>query len=295
MTLEQLRVFVAVAERLHMTRAAETLHITQSGASAAIAALEAAYGIQLFDRIGRGLGLTEAGRVFLPEARAVLACAAAARQALDDLAGLKRGNVRLYASQTIASYWLPPRLVRLRRTWPQIAVELFVGNTARVARAVRDGEVELGLIEGAVTEPLLINTQIGSDRLVVVTSAARPWRTSRRSAVADLVAGDWVVREPGSGTRSEFEEALRAQGIEPDRLNVLTEMPSNEAVLAAVATGGLVAAVSELAAGPMLNAGLLRLIPFDLPPRRFDLLQHRERQPSHATAAVVDVLWHGSA
>jgi DNA-binding transcriptional LysR family regulator len=214
---------------------------------------------------------------------------------LDDLAGLKRGNVRLYASQTIASYWLPPRLVRLRRTWPQIAVELFVGNTARVARAVREGEVELGLIEGAVTEPLLINTQIGSDRLVVVTSAARPWRTSRRSAVADLVACDWVVREPGSGTRSEFEEALRAQGIEPDRLNVLAEMPSNEAVLAAVATGGLVAAVSELAAGPMLNAGLLRLIPFDLPPRRFDLLQHRERQPSHATAAVVDVLWHGSA
>ena len=76
MTLEQLRIFIAVAERQHMTRAAEALHLTQSAASAGVAALEARYGARLFDRVGRGLVLSEAGRVFLPEAKAVLAAAA---------------------------------------------------------------------------------------------------------------------------------------------------------------------------------------------------------------------------
>jgi len=103
MTLEQLRIFVAVAERLHMTRAAEALHLTQSAVSAAVAALEARYGVRLFDRVGRGLALNATGAAFLPEARAVLAQAEAAEQALDDLAGLRRGTVRLFASQTIAA------------------------------------------------------------------------------------------------------------------------------------------------------------------------------------------------
>ena len=86
MTLEQLRVFVAVAERLHMTRAAEALGLTQPAASASIAALETDVATRLFDRVGRGLALTEAGRLLLPEARAVLARLGQAAQVLDDLA-----------------------------------------------------------------------------------------------------------------------------------------------------------------------------------------------------------------
>src|SRR5690606_10347013 len=99
-----------VAERQHMTRAAQALNITQSAASAAVAALEARHDAQLFDRVGRGLTLSEAGRAFLPEARAVLARAADAERLLDDLAGLKRGRIDIFASQTIGAYWLPPRL-----------------------------------------------------------------------------------------------------------------------------------------------------------------------------------------
>ena len=107
MTLDQLRIFVAVAEREHMTRAAEALNQTQSATSAAIAALEERHNLRLFDRIGRRIVLTDAGRDFLSEARAVLARAAIASQRLDDLAGVKRGKLRLAASQTVANYWLP--------------------------------------------------------------------------------------------------------------------------------------------------------------------------------------------
>jgi DNA-binding transcriptional LysR family regulator len=122
MTLEQLRVFVAVAERQHMTRAAESLHLTQSAVSAAVAALEARHSAKLFHRVGRGIELTEAGALFLSEARAVLARAEAAEWVLSELGGLQRGTLSLHASQTIASYWLPWHLVAFRRAHPGIWV-----------------------------------------------------------------------------------------------------------------------------------------------------------------------------
>jgi DNA-binding transcriptional LysR family regulator len=103
-TLEQLRVFVAVAERQHVTRAAAVLNLAQSAVSAAIAALEARHGTTLFDRVGRGVELTEAGALFLVEARAVLARVEAAGLILSEQGNLKRGTLTVHASQTIAGY-----------------------------------------------------------------------------------------------------------------------------------------------------------------------------------------------
>jgi DNA-binding MarR family transcriptional regulator len=111
MTLEHLRVFVAVAECQHVTRAAEALNIAQSAVSASIVALEGRHGAKLFNRVGRRIELTEAGALFLAEARAVLARAESAELVLSELGDLKRGVLSVHASQTIAGYWLPRHLV----------------------------------------------------------------------------------------------------------------------------------------------------------------------------------------
>ncbi len=290
MTLEQLRIFVAVAERLHMTRAAEALGLTQSAASAAVAALEARYGAKLFDRVGRGLVLSAAGEAFLPEAKAVLARVAAASVALEDLAGLKRGHVTLFASQTIASYWLPPRMMRFTRAHPQIDLALKVGNTAQVAAAVLEGEAELGFAEGVVEAPLLAHTRIGADRLAILAAPAHPLVGAATVTLRDLAAATWVGREPGSGTRSEFEHALTGLGLAPEQLNRVLDLPSNEAVLAAACAGGVLAPVSELAASPMIATGRLARVAFDLPERPFELLTHRGRRRSRAASAFVEEL-----
>src|SRR5271167_5216874 len=107
MTLEQLRIFIAVAERQHVTRAAEALTLAQSAASHAIAALEARHDTKLFDRVGRRIELTEAGQAFLTQARYVLAQVEHAEFVLNEFGSLKRGTLKVQASQTIASYWLP--------------------------------------------------------------------------------------------------------------------------------------------------------------------------------------------
>jgi DNA-binding transcriptional LysR family regulator len=291
MTLEQLRVFAAVAERLHMTEAARALNMTQSAASAAVAALETRHGVRLFDRVGRGLKLTEAGRVFLIEARAVLMRADAAALALEDLAGLRRGAIALAASQTVANYWLPARMAAFAASHPEITLKLTVGNTAQVAQAVLDGAADLGFIEGEAASPLLTRSRIASDRISIYVAPSHRLAALARAgaplALTDLMGLTWARREAGSGTRSEFEQALAARGADSASLRVALELSSNEAVLEAAASGDLAAAVSDLAARSFVAAGRLQRLRFDLPERHLQMVTPRERSRSPAVAAFM--------
>lgn len=297
MTLEQLRIFLQVAQQLSMTRAAERLHLSQPAVSAAIAALEERYDTRLFERVGRRLELSEAGRQFLPEAQAVLARAESARQVLDDLAGLMRGALRFAASQTLATYWLPARMARFAAAYPAIRLSLSVGNSAQTAQALLDGDADIGFIEGSIDQPGLRRQPIGRDRLGLYAAPGHPLarpltRTAagRPLAREDLLATAWVLREPGSGTRETLERGLAARGIALADLDVRLELPSNGAVLEALAGGDLVASVSELAAEQGLAAGRIVRLDCPLGERDFHLLVHRERRPSRAAAAFLKAL-----
>ena len=305
MTLEQLRVFVAVAQRQHVTRAAEALNIAQSAASASIAGLEGRHGAKLFHRVGRGIELTEAGALFLIEARAVLARAAAAELVLSELGGLKRGTLLVQASQTIASYWLPRHLVAFRRTHPGIDIRLTIGNTAQVAAAVHEGLAELGFVEGAVDDPTLESRKVARDQLVIVVGPDHPWvqpgATRGTITPACLAESDWVLREAGSGTRSVFEAALEGFGIAPSSLRVALDLPSNESVRAAVEAGMGATAISASAAAPSIEAGLLHAVDLALPAGRsasvcerdFHVLRHAERYRSRAADALLALVAAG--
>jgi DNA-binding transcriptional LysR family regulator len=290
MTLEQLRVFIAVAERQHITRAGEALNLAQSAVSAAIASLEAGHGTKLFHRVGRGIELTEAGALFLTEARAVLARAASAELVLSELGALKRGTLLLQASQTIASYWLPRYLVAFRRAYPNIDLRLRIGNTAQVASAVHDGTAELGFVEGLVDNPVLASDQVARDQLVIVVGLDHPWASSCHVTASHLADSEWVLREPGSGTRSIFEAALEGFGIPLNRLKVALELPSNESVRAAVEAGMGATAFSASVAAPSLEAGLLHRVAIDLPERAFWAVRHTERHRSRAANALLAMI-----
>jgi DNA-binding transcriptional LysR family regulator len=290
MTLEQLRIFVAVAERQHVTQAAAALNLAQSAASHAIAALEARHRTKLFTRAGRRIELTEAGRVFLKEARAVLARVEAAELVLGDFSGLRRGTLPVQASQTIASYWLPRHLAGFKRAFPQIQIRLTIGNTAQVAAAVESGTAELGFAEGAVENRNLTCTPVARDQLFIVVGPEHPWADGRALTPGDLANAEWVLREPGSGTRSGFEDALAGFGIKPAELRVALELPSNEAVRSAVEAGLGATAISASVAAPSLEAGLLRQAKFDLPERCFCALRHSGRYLAASTKALLDLV-----
>lgn len=290
MTLEQLRIFVAVAEHEHVTQAARDLNLTQSATSAAIAALEGRYRTKLFDRIGRRIALTESGRLFLNEAKAVLQRAGAAETMLADFAGLKRGALSLAASQTVGNYWLPRLLHSYRSRYPGIALSLSLGNTETVAALVHDGAASLGFIEGQVEDPVLIVRPVAEDRLVLVVAADHPWACKPPQSSEEFRTASWVCRERGSGTRSILEAALPALGIALEDVQVALELPSNESVCAAVEAGAGVTIISRLVVERALAAGLLVAIPVDLPRRNFSVLRHKECYVTAASSAFVDLV-----
>jgi DNA-binding transcriptional LysR family regulator len=286
MTLEQLRIFIAVAENQHVTRAASELNLTQSATSAAIAALEARYGIKLFDRVGRGIVLTQTGRDFLDEARAVVARAKAAAQVLDDLAGLKRGSLSLAASHTVANYWLPPRIETFRKAYPGIDLQVTMANTEQVAQAVHRGAADLGFVEGEVDDPSLAVRKMEGDTLAVVVGVSHPWAEKTRITPKLLTETGWILREHGSGTRSMFEAALKKFGVKLSDLDIRLELPSNEAVRFAVEFGDCATAISDLVVVQSLAAGTLHRVNIDLPKRSFFALRHKERYVSRAEKAL---------
>jgi DNA-binding transcriptional LysR family regulator len=288
-TLEQLRIFVAVAEIEHVTRAAGQLNLTQSAVSAAISALEQRHDIKLFDRIGRRVALTRAGRAFLPEACKMLVAAQRAEKVLTDIGGLKSGRLVIAASQTTGHYWLPQRLARFISLYPGVSVSLKIGNTHEVAELAIAGEIDLGLVEGAVTDPALAVTQIDEDELVIVAAPELAARY-RAGGAAEIYDAPWVAREKGSGTREAFEDAMQTFGSSPQQRRIVLELPSNEAVRSAVEAGAGLAVMSSLVARSSIRADALAQLPFVLPKRPFYILSHRQLYQSRATKAMLSLL-----
>ena len=295
MTLEQLRIFVAVAQREHVTQGARELNLTHSATSAASTALETRHAVKLFDRVGRRIVLTKAGRIFLTEARAVLARAAAAETVLADLAGLKRGSLVLAASQTVANYWLPPLMQRYKARHPGIVLSLTIGNTETVTTAVHDGLADIGFVEGRIDDPALASETVGADEMVLVVGRDHRWADRGTVDVSEFPATPWLLREPGSGTRALFEDALIGVGLSLDGLTIALELPSNEAVCSAVVAGGGATMISRLVAEGALRSGSLVALEvttrngqdsFVLRHRDFLALRHKEHHLTQAARAL---------
>lgn len=293
MTLDQLRIFVVAAEFEHVTRAAESLDLTQSSVSATIAALERDLGAKLFSRIGRGIVLTEAGRLLLGEARAILGRVQSAMLAVCELSELKRGRITIKASQTIANHFLPQKLFRFHEMYPGITLEVLIGNSTEVARAVANGEVELGLIEDSLPETdakTLVMEKVAEDRLAIVVAASHPWTRKGRPTAQELAAATWVVREKGSGTRAVLDRCLAAYGVKAKAINIALELPSNEAVLSAVIAGTGITVLSESVCADSIETGRVARLSIDLEVRPFFVVQHGDRYRSRAVTALLEVI-----
>jgi DNA-binding transcriptional LysR family regulator len=198
------------------------------------------------------------------------------------------------ASQTIASYWLPRHLVAFRQAHPNVQIILTIGNSAQVAASVHQGLAELGFIEGVIHDKVLKICRVAGDQMVIVVAPDHPWAAQQAKGqavtAAQLPEHDWVLREPGSGTRSIFESALEAFGIPQSALRVALELPSNEAVRAAVESGMGATALSASIVAPSLEAGLLHMVGPALPERDFCAIWHFERNPSPVAQTLLAMI-----
>jgi len=173
-TLRQLEVFAEVLKSGSTTQASQRLALSQSAVSAALSDLEGQLGVQLFDRIGKRLMVNEHGRLLYPR---VLGLLEQARD-IEQLFSEDKGAIRLSASSTIGNYILPEIIARYRHDFPDLPLELSVGNSQDVINAVNDFGVDIGLIEGPCREPDIISEVWLEDELVVFSAPQNPFLTT---------------------------------------------------------------------------------------------------------------------
>ena len=263
MTLDQLRVFLAVAEHLHFSRAAEELYITQPAVSAAIQSLEEQYGVKLFHRIGRRIEITEAGKLLQVETQKIIDHVALTERGLRELNDLQRGDLNLGCSLTIGNYWLPQKISYFKQKYPGICVNCTLANAEEICAGMATGIFDLGLVTGDI-KPSLKNTLeeevVGSERLLIVVGNSHPWFERAEVSLTEIAQTDWVMREPGSGVQQMLEQALQSWGINPHELNVTLVLTSSEMVKAVVESGTGAAAIPELMVKKELQLSTLRAI-----------------------------------
>ncbi|MBW4586060.1 LysR family transcriptional regulator [Aetokthonos hydrillicola Thurmond2011] len=296
MTLDQLEIFLAVAQHMHITRAADALYITQSSVSAVIQNLEQKYGVKLFHRIGRRIEITQAGMLLQVEAQKILNAVALCERGLRELNNLQQGELRLGTSQTIGNYWLPYFISKFKRQYSGIRINCTLGNTQQISTGTVKGLFDLGFVEGEFEPSLrdcLEQRVVGGDRLAVVVGKSHPWFERQSVELSELSKTVWVMREKGSGTRQRFEKALQDSGVELAELTAILEMSTGEMVKAAVESGVGVAAISELMVNKELQLGTIReisIIDFADITRQFVLLKHRERFSTRVSQVFEQIL-----
>jgi DNA-binding transcriptional LysR family regulator len=243
MELRQLEYFVAVAEEANFTRAAERVHISQSGVSAQIQQLERDLGATLIDRSGRTATLTTAGAAALVHARDALASADAVRQAVDEVSGLIRGRLVVGMVTACTVTGLFDAFAAFRLAHPGVEITLVEDNSDRLIERVRSGAADLALIGTAGDPPHGLDAlPIVRERLVAAVPAGHPLAKRQRATLADISAYPIVSMPEGTGIRTAFDQACAANGIRPD----IALQASAPAAIADLALRGLgIAILSE--------------------------------------------------
>ena len=204
-SLRQLEVFLAVAHCQNITRAAASLSMSQSAASSALRELEQQFSIQLFDRHGKRLQINEMGRSLRPMAEALLE---RAREVERQLAGQQVvGELKIGATLTIGNYLAVELIARFIQQHHS-QVSLSVANTAEIARQLENFNLDVGLVEGELQHPELELLPWRRDELVVFCAPRHPLAAVGRLSDQDLLQAQWILREPGSGTRQAFDRAM---------------------------------------------------------------------------------------
>ncbi len=279
-TVTQLTAFLAVTRGGSVTAAADELVVTQPSVSSAIAALGRELDCELFERAGRGIRLTDAGRAFEPFAADLLGLLAAGRQAAREAAAITARRLRIAAVTTAAESFVPPLMRSFSRRHPQIELVLDVGNRAEVLARVLAHAVDVAILGTPPSDPRLVAEPLMDNEIVCICEPEDPAVQARSLRAADLTGRTWLLREPGSGTRLLNEQFLAAHDLAPPTLT----LGSNGAIKQAARVGLGVSLLSRGAVEVELAAGRLAELRLrDGPPARPWFVLHSAVGPPRGT------------
>lgn len=276
-TVRQLQMFVEASELGSFTRAAERLHVSPAAVSFQIKQIESVAGFDLFERIGKKVALTEAGRALLAYARTVLQALHDADQSLTALRGVVSGQAKLGVVST-AKYIVPHIIARFQREYPGVAIDLRFGNRRQIAAALTRGEIELAVMGRPPEDTDVTGGAFATHPTLLVAAPDHPFTAATQLVAQDLAGVAMIAREEGSGTRLLMEKLFTDAGLPPARIALTAD--SNETIKQAVMAGMGIAVLSQHTVGLELAFGLLKTLPMEgFPLLRSWWVAHRRAMP----------------
>ena len=285
--LHQLHIFRSVAEHGSYSRAAAALYLSQPGVSLQVKSLERSIGLPLFEKVGRTLHLTEAGRELLGYSERIFGLLDETRLVMEELGGGRRGTVKVAASTSAGIYIVPTALGAFHREFSGVKLTLDVLNRFTVQKRLLDNEVDLAVM-GLIEDPHDLEVaQFVPNELVVIAAPEHPLSSRTNISLEELTRETFLMREAGSGTRIDTQRLFEARGA---TLRVGMELRSSGAIKQAVAADLGIAVVPLAAIELELMAGrlcVLNVVGF--PVRRYWYIARRAG--SHPSAAA-SALWN---
>ncbi len=285
----RLQVFYTVARLLSFTKAAETLHMTQPAVTFQVRQLEDHFNTRLFDRTHNRVALTEAGRKAYEYAEEIFGLYAQMENTVKELTGDVSGALTLGASTTIAEYMLPALLRGFTMEFPDINLKLNVSNTEGIVSMVENSMIDLGVVEGPVTNKNLLVEVCRIDQLVVVVPPDHAIAQRESISMEEIINFPFICREEGSGTREVILEHMTSQGLDRNNLNIFLELGSPESIKGAVEAGMGISIVSIATLEKELALEKLVAVPLDPPlERAFSFVRQRQKFRLHAMEKLLD-------
>jgi DNA-binding transcriptional LysR family regulator len=251
MDVRDLQIFLSVAKHLNYTRAGEEVSLSQPSVSVRMRELERDLGAKLFEQLGKKIALTEAGQLLVPYAGRVIAAIDDARDAIDQLQGLERGQLRIGASTTPGMYLVPQTIARFKQRYPKIEVRLAVKDTRQIEDGVIRNDFDFGFVGGHLAGDEVEVLPWMTDHLVLVVPSNHNLARKKSIKLADLRKERFILREGGSATRAAVAHHLKKADLE---VETVMEMENPESVKKAVQSGLGIAFISKFAVETELKA-----------------------------------------
>ena len=280
---KQCETFCKVVELGSFSKAAVELNITQASASERVANLEKMIGVKLLDRLGRKIEPSATGKILYEKAIQMLDFKKRACEELNDFLGIKRGAIMIGGSTIPGEYLLPLHLSEFRKSYPEIQIQLIIGDTREITENVYDGVVEIGVVGSKIERKTLEFKKLWDDELVLAVYPTHKWANRQVVTIKELVSEPFIIREPGSGTRLIVENTIKQNfNVTLDSFNITGILGSSSAIKEAVKSGLGISILSKYSIECEMKCGLIKILPIENVTfnRNFYLVQDKRREPS---------------
>ena len=289
MNLNQLKLFYLAAKHGSLSAAAEAMFITQPAVTKGIQRLQEHYEIKLFNRFGRKMALTDAGEVLYGIAESIFEMENQAEESLRDFQQRKRGFIRILASESFGSYYLPFILDRFCMVNPKIRISMETLPTDLIVEKTAALSNDIGFISYPVPHKKLLSREVLEDSYQIIVPPGHPLALKPVIEPEDLAGHALIVHEQGSAPRKSIEEYIRRHNI---HVSIPLELSSNEAIKTAVEEGLGVAVITRRVVSKEIGMGKLKAIPLSDPAmtRKFYLIHHKDKYISRPLQSLIDVV-----